>query len=272
MSDLAAAAEAVGAPEEMVQRSAEARAQADGTSVEEVLAAWAGGGGGSAAPAESEADEAAPETPPEETAETPAEGAPEEEPAEQPDTTPSAAPAPAAAAEPAAAAPSQVEEAAVTAIPILESDKADQPLLVVLGAVAVFALTALLGFVFPSLPADSDQVVTSNIAFSESAIEGRTLYQQLDCASCHTQMVRPVVADVALGPVTLEDTNQVLGVRRIGPDLSYVGSRLDPAAIRAIITGGGNHPAVSLAEDDLDALTSYLTESRSENVETDADE
>ncbi len=100
MSDLSAAAEAVGAPEAMVQRSAEARAQADGTSVEEVLAAWAGGGtaAGAAPPTEE-----APEAPTEETAETPAEEAPEEAPAEQPDAAPSEAPAP-AAAEPAAAA------------------------------------------------------------------------------------------------------------------------------------------------------------------------
>ena len=40
---LEAAAQVVGAPPELVQRSAEARADADGVPVEEVLAAWAGG-------------------------------------------------------------------------------------------------------------------------------------------------------------------------------------------------------------------------------------
>ena len=44
MSDLAAAAAALGVPESLVQRSAEARAKASGASVEEILAAWAGGG------------------------------------------------------------------------------------------------------------------------------------------------------------------------------------------------------------------------------------
>jgi mono/diheme cytochrome c family protein len=43
MSDLAAAAAAMGAPEALVKRSAEARAKATGASVDEVLAAWAGG-------------------------------------------------------------------------------------------------------------------------------------------------------------------------------------------------------------------------------------
>jgi mono/diheme cytochrome c family protein len=43
MSDLAAAAAAMGVPETLVQRSAEARAKATGASVDEILAAWAGG-------------------------------------------------------------------------------------------------------------------------------------------------------------------------------------------------------------------------------------
>ena len=43
MSDLSSAAAALDLPEALVQRSAEARAQSTGASVEEVLAAWAGG-------------------------------------------------------------------------------------------------------------------------------------------------------------------------------------------------------------------------------------
>ncbi|HEX5671809.1 MAG TPA: hypothetical protein VFY46_03710, partial [Acidimicrobiia bacterium] len=44
MSDLAAAAAALGVPEAIVRRSAEARAKATGATVDEVLTAWAGGG------------------------------------------------------------------------------------------------------------------------------------------------------------------------------------------------------------------------------------
>ena len=43
MSDLAAAAAAMGVPEALVKRSAEARAKATGASVDEILGAWAGG-------------------------------------------------------------------------------------------------------------------------------------------------------------------------------------------------------------------------------------
>lgn len=78
--NLARAAEILGAPEILVQRSAEARAAADGISVDEVLAAWAGGG-----------------APPSPSASAPA-AAPEPSPV--PAAAPEPAPVPAAAPEP----------------------------------------------------------------------------------------------------------------------------------------------------------------------------
>lgn len=87
MSDfLAAAAAAVGAPEEMVMRSATARAAAQGVTVDDILAAWGGGAAAPAAPA--------PAAPVEAVADTPAEAA-----------APVAVPEPARAAEPVAEAP-----------------------------------------------------------------------------------------------------------------------------------------------------------------------
>lgn len=62
MSDsLSAAASALGAPEALVKRSAEARAKASGVSVDDILAAWAGGGAVALAPAPSEAEESEPD-------------------------------------------------------------------------------------------------------------------------------------------------------------------------------------------------------------------
>jgi hypothetical protein len=58
VSDLAAAAAALGIPELLVQRSAEARAAETGASVDEILAAWAGGESGPAASAEPEPEPA----------------------------------------------------------------------------------------------------------------------------------------------------------------------------------------------------------------------
>jgi Cytochrome C oxidase, cbb3-type, subunit III len=58
MSDLSAAAAALGIPEAIVQRSAAARAAETGTTVDEVLAAWAGGGSVAASPVSSPESEA----------------------------------------------------------------------------------------------------------------------------------------------------------------------------------------------------------------------
>ena len=90
MSDPAAAAAALGIPEELTSRSATARAAASGTSTDEVLAAWAGGGSvAAAAPPPPAADvspepQAEPEAPapgPAPTAPAPAAPAPEPQPA-----------------------------------------------------------------------------------------------------------------------------------------------------------------------------------------------
>jgi MFS family permease len=68
---LEAAASALGTPAALVSRSAAARAEANGTTADEILAAWAGGAPVSAAPAEP-VDAPAPEAaPPEPEAETP---------------------------------------------------------------------------------------------------------------------------------------------------------------------------------------------------------
>ena len=88
--NLARAAEVLGAPEILVQRSAEARADADGVPVEEVLAAWAGGG---ASPSPSASAPAAAPEPSPVPAAAPA-------PSPVPAATPEPSPAPTAAPEP----------------------------------------------------------------------------------------------------------------------------------------------------------------------------
>ena len=108
--NLTAAAQALGLPEPLVQRSAAARAAETGADVEEILAAWAGGEAPAAAPT--------PEPPEEETA---AEGAADEEAAEvetaeepeEPETAPTPTPPPVAVPAPAAAAAAPMPPAPV---------------------------------------------------------------------------------------------------------------------------------------------------------------
>lgn len=94
MSDLVAAAAArLGSPEHLVERSAAARAEADGLAVEEVLAAWAGGVAAPAGPGPAE-------RPVSESAPTPVPAAP---PPPEPESAPPLQPA-ALASQPAVAA------------------------------------------------------------------------------------------------------------------------------------------------------------------------
>lgn len=251
MSDLsAAAAEALGIPEAIVMRSAAARATETGMTVDEVLQAWAGGEAAQAGagPSATEAplpdsDDTPPEAPTEEETEAPTPSAPPE--TETVTPLPAAMPATTTSGRP----------------PVLVG-RTDNPLAVFIGALALFAAALLVGLVGPALPTESRGARSSELPFTESAERGHQLFLSTGCAACHTQLVRPVVADVGLGAVTLNDSNQVLGTRRFGPDLSDVGTRLTSSQIEATVTGFAGHPGLRLSRADLDDLVAYLAESK----------
>jgi mono/diheme cytochrome c family protein len=248
MSDqLAAAAAAMGLPEALVQRSAEARSEETGASVEDILAQWAAG--------ETAPVAAAPQAPPVEEAAEPDEALPEEATTtpeiviEVPDQAETPTPAP----QPIAVGPYKP--------PVLVGHE-DSPMTLLAGVVGLFIIVMMVGLVGPSIPVDEPGARSSEIAFSEAALAGREVYAVSGCAACHTQMVRPVVADVGLGAVTLNDTNQILGTRRFGPDLSDVGSRVGSDQMQAIVAGQGTHPTHNLSPTELESLIAYLSESR----------
>lgn len=252
MSDLDAVAGAMGVPAELVRRSADARATANGTSADEVLSAWGGGGTVAAPP---------PPEPASETGEkTSAESAPEPEPAV---TTPPEAPVDPGVA---ATAPAAVAAPPSTEPPTLVGAR-DNPWAVVVGAVGLFIAVVLLGLVGPAVPTGDPGARTGDIVFSESAGEGQALYTSLGCASCHTQMIRPVVADVGLGPVTLNDTDEVLGTRRFGPDLAEIGVRMSDLQLEGVIERSNTHPTYHLSDEDLSNLVTYLLESTTAGAE-----
>ena len=253
MSDLSAASEAMDIPESLVQRSAAARAAASGSSVDEVLTAWAGG-------------ESAPATPP------PAEPEPEPEtqPEPEPETTePEPASAPAEQAQPAAAAAPVAtqavpREALPPVTPPVLTGRTEHPFAMMAGAVALLAVALLVGFVAPAIPTEPDAVYSSAARYSQAGLDGREIYRSEGCGACHTQLVRPIVADAGLGPVTLNDSNKVLGTRRYGPDLAHVGSRVEsPSALLSVLTATSDHPSYAgLSDADLEDLVTYLFESK----------
>ena len=101
---------------------------------------------------------------------------------------------------------------------------------------------------------------------------GRDLYISQGCAQCHTQEVRPVAADVGLGPVSVigdyANENPVLrGFVRIGPDVFHVASRegFDPEALKPHLKNPqaarpwSVMPSYSFLSDaEIDALVSYI--------------
>lgn len=249
MTDFSAAAAALDVPEALVRRSAEARAKADNVSVDELVAAWAGGG---AAPA------AAPSVSPPDGGSSAEEG--ESAPSPKTDAAPPA-PAPSAPVVPAPPSPAPVPVR--SGVPPILVGANQSTSAVMAGAVGLLLLSILIGFLVPSLVQPENEVRSSNHAYSSTARAGQEIYLEMGCASCHTQLVRAVVADANLGPVTLADTNQVVGYRRIGPDLAAIGGRIESTeAIVGLLNGQGRHPvATGLSDEEIASLLAYLRES-----------
>ncbi len=260
---LAAVSEATGVPEAMVERSAQARAAADGVSPEEVLAAWSGNGAVTPSAPSAAVPEPAPQpVAPETQDETPA-----------PTPTPEPAPSP----EPAAPVREPTAVAVLTApegSPVLEGRRESGVALLV-GAFGLFLVAVFFSFVLPALDVTPASPPPSGL--SELGLEGREIYIAEGCWYCHTQQVRPIVTDAKLGSVTQPDqlasiAPDTLGLQRIGPDLARSGSReptddaawltnflTDPRSVRE----DSLQPAYShLAEADVAALAQYLLESK----------
>ncbi len=264
MSDLlAAAASSLGIPEHLLERAAVARAAADGTTYEAVLAAWSGDTPLPPPPAQT-----APEPPPT----TPASVAVDAPEVPEPDVK-------AAAAVAVASPPRMASRERADARPRLEGLRF-HPILTWIMMALLFVAASIITLVGPINSGGDSRHVVTDPALSTVARQGRSVYMNQGCGYCHTQLVRPVLADVGLGPVTESWADSLdtatFGVQRIGPDLAHIGSRNsyleedeavtagDLAAFlsepRAIVEGS-THPAFAyLSDDDLTALATYLTE------------
>ena len=241
MSELIAkVAEILGIPETLVQRSAEARAEASGNTVEEVLQSWAGGEA-VAASAPAEKAPVVEDTPVEEVKE-------EVVVAEDVETV--------------------VEEESVEL-------KKESALVFISGVIGVALFTYFFAFVIPKnqstdLVAES---LNNQIVVSQEVLEGAQVYNDLNCQSCHTQNVRLLIPDSQNGKILKNKfANEIIikntGLLRLGPDLSTSATReptnnakwlsrylTDSASVRDTIP----HPNYDfLSVTDLDYLVTYL--------------
>jgi len=255
MSDLAAAAEAMGAPEELVERSAEARAVAIGSTTEAILTAWADSSAPAAAPAAETPPAANPEGGPEPTEEEVVEEAATPPAATPPDATPAISPQVVVAAAGAAVNPD--------AAPIL-TGRNDRAWTLLLSVTALFVFSIVFAVTLPAREGvliAAEQV--ARIPFSSEALSGRDIYVREGCFYCHTQQVRSVVTDIGLGKVSepgssISFGSDNYGFQRIGPDLTHVGSR-EPTNDAEWLENFLTTPR-TVSEDSLQPSYEYLSE------------
>ena len=258
---LEAVAAALGAPEDLVNRSAAARAGAEGSSTEAVLAAWSGGTPLPDAGA----------TPPAPVVDEPS---PEPSMSAQTDEAPEAASSPAVAVLQ-ATAPNRAR----SMTPVLEGQRG-RPMMALLGIFGLFFLGLLVTLIIPASTGGDYNHLVQDAELSASGEAGLDVYLREGCWYCHTQLVRPVLADVGLGPATETFSDPLdsaaFGLQRIGPDLAHIGSRSSLLGEDAPLAAGeiegllsephsifpeGLHPSYTfLSETDLAALTTYLLE------------
>jgi len=256
MSDLVnKVAELLNAPVDLVQRSAEARAAASGTTVDAVLSSWAGGESvTSAAPAAEAPKE---ETPVEEEVveETPVEEeVVEETPVEE---------------EVVEITGEVVEEE------VLQEVEKESSLSFVGGVVAIAIFTFLLGFSIPKNQgiAEVTESLNNSVEATADVLKGAQVYNELNCQSCHTQNVRALIPDTQNGKVLSnkfanEALIKAVGNLRTAPDLSTNNTReptnnaqwlerylKDSTSVNREIP----HPSYTfVSESDLEYLITYL--------------
>ena len=240
---LAKVAELLGAPETLVQRSAEARAEASGNTVDEVLQSWAGGESvSSTTPAAKEA---------------PVEEAPVEEIKEEVVS----------------------ESTQVNVEQVIEEEtvelKNESSLAFIAGVIGVAVFTYFFAFSIPkNQSADLvAEALNNEIVVSQEVLKGAEVYNQLNCQSCHTQNVRLLIPDSQNGKILKNKfANETIikntGLLRLGPDLSTSATReptnnsnwlarylTNSASVRDEIP----HPNYDfLSATDLDYLLTYL--------------
>lgn len=97
-------------------------------------------------------------------------------------------------------------------------------------AAIVYGCFCILMGVVPGVVLSHTQPVVGLQPLTPQQQRGRDVYVSEGCSYCHTQNVRPLVQDKVLGRPSVggdyvNDTPQLLGTERTGPDLTNIGLR-----------------------------------------------
>lgn len=233
---LSTAASTMDVPEALVKRSAEARAKATGSSVDDILQAWAGGEAAPAAapPASEPAPEPEPET---------SEPAPAAEPAAAP--APATEPAPAAAAAAVAVLEPEEEEDPVVAVPVRERSRVGGRVGLGFGLIAAL-FVMLFSAQWLLAKAGATESEAGDISFTLSVVPGSFL-------------VGAALLGAAVGAAGAGFARAVTGWRDRGMRLvSSAWSSTLVGAVGGLVTGVAV-AAVVLGSGEVDALDETLT-------------
>ncbi|MHB8513562.1 MAG: cbb3-type cytochrome c oxidase subunit II [Actinomycetota bacterium] len=147
-----------------------------------------------------------------------------------------------------------------------------RPVLVLAGGVLLaIAVIFLLAVVLPTTTKAQGAIGVPK-ALSAMQQNGRRIYVREGCETCHSRMIRDSASDAMLGPSPstandyLGEGPSLIGLDRIGPDLSCVGNKLtDKASIVAFLKHpdyGHKNSAMPryayLSASELNALAAYL--------------
>jgi cytochrome c oxidase cbb3-type subunit II len=152
--------------------------------------------------------------------------------------------------------------------------RADQRLGLILGGAVLLTFVSLGATV--ALPAaDPDVRAAATSRLSDAERSGMRVYASEGCWYCHTMNVRSTPSDAIFGSATEPNAYAgqnpaLIGVERVGPDLSHVGSRYDSASeviallrdARAKGRDSSMPPYDYLSDGDLQALAAFLLAQR----------
>ena len=249
MSDLVnKVAELLNAPVDLVQRSAEARAQASGVSVDDVLNSWAGGESVAASSAPAPKEEA-----PVEVVEDTVEETTEVEVVEE------------------SKAQDFIEEVVEEVVEL----KNESSLAFISGVLLIGIFTFIFAFLIPKNQSISavESSLNNSVSVTSEVLRGAEIYGELNCQSCHTQNVRTLIPDTQNGKVLKNKYASAaliknVGTIRLGPDLSTNGTR-EPTNnsqwLKRYLTDSSSvnrdipHPNYGFLDDiDMEYLVTYL--------------
>jgi cbb3-type cytochrome oxidase cytochrome c subunit len=149
--------------------------------------------------------------------------------------------------------------------------RADRRVGLLLGGILLLTFVAIGATV--ALPAADPAIRSTRGArtFAGDARRGMVVYRNEGCWYCHTQYTRETAQDKAWGKplgasAYANQSPALLGLERLGPDLTHLGSRFpDAAALASFLEDPGeDRPRTSmpqyayLSERDLRALAAYL--------------